>query len=117
MIVAIWWRSVRSEVRVVVIRRDQPDFVVTKVVEEFGVLLFIDFARPNDFLRVDVRTVENPIVVNVVIFAVTHHHQMFAWQCFEFSLNDLPADVALAGPVKGVALLAHDGSGGVSEKQ
>src|SRR5437016_3457776 len=102
------WRRVRPEISVVLIRRNEPDVAVVEIGEELGILGGIEFAGPKNLGGIDFCPVVNPLVMQIVVFLVAHHDQVFAWSMRKLSPDGRATGVSLAGPLQLVANVARD---------
>src|SRR5215467_5668098 len=76
------------------------------------------FAGPEDFCAINVRTVENPFIVDAeIVFIVADHDEMLAGFGLEFLQNERSAYITGAGPVERIALFVNGGRDRAGKKQ
>ena len=111
-------RFVGAKNKVAILRRGKPDFAILEIVEQFFVLRLAQFTRPEDFCAINIRTVENPFIVDAeIVFIVADHYEMLAGFGLEFLQNERSAYVTGAGPIERIALFVNGGRDRAEKKQ
>jgi hypothetical protein len=110
--------SVGAKNKVAILGRGKPNFAIFEIVEQVFVLRLAQFARPEDFCAINIRTVENPFIVDAeIVFIVADHDEMLAGFGLEFLQNERSAYVTGAGPVERIALFVNGGRDRAEKKQ
>src|SRR5271156_1900129 len=104
----IWWRSVRLEFGVVGVGLDQPDLAVSKISKQFCVLLRVELASPQHFCAIDVRAIEDPLVMDIVIVGVAHDDQMFPRRMQQLFHHRHTARISRTGPPERITSAAKN---------